>query len=44
MHERRRKQRSTMAVAAERKRLVNSKNPHDPFIYLLSEGTWAARW
>jgi hypothetical protein len=26
------------------KELVNSKNPHDPFIYLLGEGTWAATW
>jgi hypothetical protein len=26
------------------KELVNSKNPHDPFIYLLGEGTWAVMW
>jgi hypothetical protein len=26
------------------KELVNSKNPHYPFIYLLGEGTWAATW
>jgi hypothetical protein len=24
--------------------LVNSTNPHYPFIYLLSEGTWAEMW
>jgi hypothetical protein len=43
MHKRRRKQRSSMAAAKE-KELVNSKNPHYPFIYLLGEGTWAATW
>jgi hypothetical protein len=26
------------------KELVNSKNPHYPFIYLLGEGTWAETW
>jgi hypothetical protein len=26
------------------KELVNSKNPHYPFIYLLGEGTWVATW
>jgi hypothetical protein len=26
------------------KELVNSKNPHDLFIYLLGEGTWAVTW
>jgi hypothetical protein len=26
------------------KELVNNKNPHNPFIYLLNEGTWAATW
>jgi hypothetical protein len=26
------------------KELVNSTNPHYPFIYLLSEGTWAETW
>jgi hypothetical protein len=24
--------------------LVNSKDPHYPFIYLLGEGTWAEIW
>jgi hypothetical protein len=24
--------------------LVNSRNPHYPFIYLLGEGTWAEMW
>jgi hypothetical protein len=26
------------------KELVNSKDPHYPFIYLLGEGTWAETW
>jgi hypothetical protein len=26
------------------KELVNSTNPHYPFIYLLGEGTWAETW
>jgi hypothetical protein len=26
------------------KELVNSKDPHYPFIYLLGEGTWAEMW
>jgi hypothetical protein len=26
------------------KEVVNSKNPHYPFIYLLGEGTWAETW
>jgi hypothetical protein len=26
------------------KELVNSRNPHYPFIYLLGEGTWAETW
>jgi hypothetical protein len=26
------------------KELVNSTNPHSPFIYLLGEGTWAETW
>jgi hypothetical protein len=26
------------------KELVNSTNPHYPFIYLLGEGTWAKTW
>jgi hypothetical protein len=26
------------------KELVNSTNPHYPFIYLLGEGTWADMW
>jgi hypothetical protein len=30
--------------SGEEKELVNSTNPHYPFIYLLSEGTWAETW
>jgi hypothetical protein len=28
----------------EEKELVNSKDPHYPFIYLLGEGMWAETW
>jgi hypothetical protein len=40
MHERRRKQIDNGGGGGE-KELVNSTNPHYPFIYLLGEGTWA---
>jgi hypothetical protein len=30
--------------SGEEKELVNSKDPHYPFIYLLSEGSWAETW